>query len=157
MFNGLITFSDYVFSNNPYLINIKSSLENGGAATTVSGEGEFIGEDAFQQYKILKDIFLKGKSAWLRLPKAAPIKAKLTELNLMENARENMVSYSFSFEEVKEKYSEKIQVTYAEVKEEKSLWDIERIYGVSVSRIFELNPRLSSCYDILPGDKIRIA
>lgn len=157
MYGSNIMFADFEFSPNPYLIKIESVYDSQAVSSTVSGEGEFTGENAFSKYKFLKEIFLKGEAKWLRIPKVKPIFAKLMALDLIQNAKENMVSYSFRFEEVAEKYIKPDEISYAEIAEEKSLWDIERNYGVAVETLLELNPEIPDCYSVNKGGMIRIA
>lgn len=156
MYSGNVSFSDFVFSPNPYLLNVQSSFENDAFSTSVSGEGEFEGSGAFAQYKRLKEIFTKGETAWLRMPMLKPLKAKLIELGLKEDARENMVGYSFRFQEIVESFNKSDEISFVTVESEKSLWDIEKNYGTSVERLLELNDCVCDCYDIKTGDKIRI-
>lgn len=157
MYSGSMSFSDFIFSPNPYLLKAQSVLEDGVFLTNVSGEGEFEGETAFAKYKTLKEIFTRGDTAWLRMPMIKPLKAKLVELTLLEDARENMISFSFRFQEVKEEYIKNSEISYIKVEEEKSLWDIERKYGVACADLLGLNPDISDCYDIDEGERIRIA
>lgn len=157
MYSGNVKFSEFIFNPNPYLIKVESSYGEGASSTAVSGEGEFKGTNAFSKYKLLKELFMKGESAWLRLPKVKPLFAKLIGLNLIEDARENMVSYSFRFQEVEEKYTKPSEISYIVADDEKSLWDIERKYGVDVKTLLELNPEFPDCYSFATGDRIRIA
>lgn len=157
MYSGNITFSDFVFEPNPYLMNVESNYADDEFSTAVSGEGEFSGSDAFFKFKLLKEVFLRGETAWLRMPMVKPLRAKLIELNLKEDARENKLSYYFKFQEVKEKNNSSTPISYATVSDEASLWDIEKIYGVDVAELLELNPDFPDCYCIEKGKRIRIA
>ena len=86
-----------------------------------------------------------------------PLKAKLVELTLTEDARENMIGYSFRFQEVKEEYSSKNEMSFISVGEQKSVWDIEKDYAADAERILELNESISDCYDVHSGERIRIS
>ena len=157
MYSGNMIFSDFIFSPDPYLLKAQSTLEDGVFLTNVSGEGEFEGENAFSKYKRLKEIFSAGETAWLRMPMIKPLKAKLVELTLTEDARENMIGYSFRFQEVKEEYSSKNEMSFISVGEQKSVWDIEKDYAADAERILELNESISDCYDVHSGERIRIS
>lgn len=157
MYSGNMIFSDFIFSPNPYLLKAHSSLEEGVFLTSVSGEGEFEGENAFAKYKRLKEIFSAGETAWLRMPLIKPLKAKLVELTLSEDAVENKLGYTFRFQEVKEEYEPKNEMSFISVGEQKSVWDIERDYAADAEKILELNENISDCYDVHSGERIRIS
>lgn len=63
----------------------------------ITGSGVFFGEDAFQQFEALADLFAEGEAGDLLHPVWGRRYCYLTRLQLTQEPRDNYVSYSFEF------------------------------------------------------------
>ena len=71
----------------------------GTAARTVTGEGVFFGEAAYESLRTLETLLAQGGAGALTLPHVGTLQAVLTELEAEQEPRENFVRYRFTFVE----------------------------------------------------------
>lgn len=71
----------------------------GTAARTVTGEGVFFGETAYESLRTLEALLAQGGAGALTLPHVGTLQAVLTELEGEQEPRENFVRYRFTFVE----------------------------------------------------------
>lgn len=73
--------------------------ELGAAARTVTGEGVFFGEGAYESLRALEALLVQGGAGTLTLPHEGTMQALFTELEAEQEPRENFVRYRFTFVE----------------------------------------------------------
>ena len=66
---------------------------------TVTGEGVFFGETAYESLRTLEALLAQGGAGALTLPHVGTLQAVLTELEGEQEPRENFVRYRFTFVE----------------------------------------------------------
>lgn len=71
----------------------------GTAARTVTGEGVFFGETAYESLRTLEALLAQGGAGALTLSHVGTLQAVLTELEGGQEPRENFVRYRFTFVE----------------------------------------------------------
>ena len=71
----------------------------GTAARTVTGEGVFFGETAYESLRTLEALLAQGGAGALTLPHVGTLQAVLTELEGGQEPRENFVRNRFTFVE----------------------------------------------------------
>lgn len=155
--NGKMSFGNFIFPSNPYMIKISHSRtaavqkvpkENdfvwdmGINSRIISGEGEFFGDDCMEQFLSLKSIFENGGTDILYIPSQKPVYAVFKQLELRADDIEGVIRYSFVFVESFEK---RISKKYLRIVSDgkKDLWDIAFEYGTEAETLMELNPCIS--------------
>ncbi|MGN0522376.1 MAG: hypothetical protein ACI4IQ_07045 [Eubacterium sp.] len=163
-------FRDFEFPVNPSSIivasqrNISTSCSTDGSSTvqnvsqnpvTVSGEGEFFGEEPEKYCTQLNHMLRTGVSGWLFVPYAEPVKAFLSEFSYSKSVKKSCISYKFKFiqADLDRKESADFGYTYAQSGE--NAFDIAYREGVSVSDIMRLND-FKTPFDISDGDKVML-
>jgi spore coat assembly protein SafA len=185
-------FKDYVWPHNPrvYEISYKKdivshrvpfglySLQNMGRQHRVlKGEGEFVGEGAYEQFKALATVFYDSQPGTLVHPLWDVTTAYFAALSLRQEPTKDYVSYEFEFWECYNGYDASIktavstagsgkgQASSAKTASEKyytvvygdCLWSIAQKNGMSLSALVALNPQIKNPNLIYPGDRIRLA
>lgn len=69
----------------------------GGTRRIITGEGTFYGEAAFESFKLLMKVAEETEAGDLRHPVWGLRHCYLTKLELIQEPRENVVSYRFEF------------------------------------------------------------
>ena len=154
-------YKDYVWPHNPrvYTIEYKRTMgarkvpfgryhlqDLGPAQRVMRGEGEFVGEGAYGEFKKLATVFYAGGPG-----------------------------YSFAFWEGYDGHSTGVQVTGGggepetgpaastagerrhTVRQGETLWGIARDYGLSLTELIALNPQIKNPNLILAGEEVRLA
>jgi spore coat assembly protein SafA len=143
----------------------------------MKGEGEFVGEDAYEQFKALATVFYSDGPGVLVHPVWQTANAYFVELSLAQEPRQDYVKYTFTFWESYDGYQAYArsasatetagttgtaaatdstgEVWHTVVKGE-SLWKIAQNYGVEVTAVIALNPTLKNPNLIYPGEKVRV-
>lgn len=108
-------FRDYVWQNDPESLRIRFRREYqveprsdglwsvtniARMARTFEGEGVFYGETAYTQFSLLARMLYDGVAGTLVLPHWESARALLTELEILEEPRENYLHYRFAFVEL---------------------------------------------------------
>ena len=119
----------------------------------ITGSGVFCGENAGQDAHKLMQIFEKGGSSYLFMPRLAPIKAFFTDLTMRIGADSESIEYTFSFTEdcTEKRSSYPFGYTYAKAGE--NLYDIANRCEVSTESLFNANDFMDM-FSVREGDKV---
>lgn len=135
------------------------------------GEGEFVGEGAYDKFKELACLFYENSPGLLVHPVWQVAKAYFVGLTLEQEPRADYVRYTFEFWECTDRYdpagklvaAEEAKETAAAAEERwhqviqgESLWAIAGAYGVGVSDLIALNPQIKNPNLIYVGQKVRV-
>jgi len=182
-------FGDFVWPHNPRIYEIEYNrrivchkvpfglyalTDMGRDARILRGEGEFVGEDAYEQFKKLATVFFSDKPGLLVHPIWQSAPAWLVSLKLRQEPRKDYVSYEFEFWESFEGYelSAKAVLTAAEdtsgdqtvkerltytIKSGDTLWGLSRANGLSLSELLALNPQIRNPNIYYVGDLIYLS
>lgn len=164
-------FMGYTWHHNPKSLQIKCGktvvtlsipygtdvLQNfGEKLLTVSGTGELYGEDCLEQYETLRKLYEKGGEGVLCLPSLAPMYACFDELSILLNNTPNVLTYSFSFTQIKKSNTLNNQSEKVSVSSGQTLWDISYENGVDIATLVALNPDIMFINDLSECEAVRI-
>ena len=181
-------YKDYVWPHNPKVYSISyerkiaaykipfgtyTMQDMGLTYRVLRGEGEFVGEGAYEEFKCLASLFYQGGAGILVHPVWQSSNAHFVSLSLKQEPREDYVSYTFEFWEdhgvapagltkisgtaaSAETGGGHIAETYTVVSGD-TLWGIANRYGLSMTELIDMNPQISNPNLIHPGDSIRVA
>lgn len=155
----------------PYT-NINEIDDLGMKPREVSGEGEFIGEGAYEEFKKLASVFYNRGPGLLIHPIWQISNAVFNRLELAQEPTPNYVKYYFGFiedtgqtakiQEKKQASSDKPKTeqktkpkTYT-VKKGDTMWAIARRNGMSLQQLVQKNPQIKNPNLIYPGNKINL-
>lgn len=185
-------FKNFVWPHNPRVYSItyerriavhkipfgRHYLQSLGQTRRVlRGEGEFVGEGAYDTFKQLATVFYEETPGVLAHPVWMTTTAWFAGLELRQEPRRDYVAYSFEFWEVMTDGNggELERRTTGEPGTETgtadtgqgalwhtvirgdTLWGIARKYGVALNRIIALNPDIRNPNLIYPGQRVRIS
>ena len=183
-------YKDYVWPHNPrvYSIEYERSMgawkvpfgryqlqDLGPGHRVMRGEGEFVGEGAYEEFKRLATVFYSEGPGLLVHPVWQTANAYFVELSLSQEPRADYVKYAFTFWEEFDGHSTGTRVTTASggttggtaqagssgeqwytVVRGDTLWGIARRYGVGLADLISLNPQIKNPNLIYPGQKVRV-
>lgn len=186
-------FKSFVWPHNPRVYSIgferklavhkipfgRHCLQSLGQTRRVlRGEGEFVGDRAYDTFKRLATVFYEEEPGVLVHPVWMTTAAWFASLELRQAPRRDYVAYSFEFwetvggaEEARlsarpvdasggssggSGAEETGQGQYHTVVRGDTLWELSRRYGVELSRIIERNPSIRNPNLIYPGQRVRI-
>ena len=185
-----MTFKGFVWPHNPrvYTITFERKMANykvpfgrhylqslGQTRRVLRGEGEFVGEGAYDKFKELASIFYEETPGVLVHPVWVAATAWIVGLELRQEPRSDNVRYSFEFWEVYSGLTDKLeeranaaaapsggtesggQAAYHTVARGDTLWAIANRYGVSLSAIIQWNPQIRNPNLIRPGERVRVS
>ena len=185
-----MTFKGFVWPHNPrvYTITFERKMANykvpfgrhylqslGQTRRVLRGEGEFVGEGAYDKFKELASIFYEETPGVLVHPVWMAATAWFVGLELRQEPRSDYVRYSFEFWEVYSGLTDKLeeranaaaapsggtesggQAAYHTVARGDTLWAIANRYGVSLSAIIQWNPQIKNPNLIRPGERVRVS
>jgi spore coat assembly protein SafA len=130
------------------------------------GEGEFIGADAYDQFRKLASLIYSKEAGLLVHPLWQPCYAYLVELELVQEPLPNYVRYRFVFWEAPAQSAEGLKKveggsaraerseTSYTVRQGDTLWAIAKAQGISLQALLEVNPQIRNPNRIYPGDKV---
>ena len=147
----------------------------GQTRRVLKGEGEFVGEGAYDTFKALANVFYEETPGVLVHPVWMTTTAWFAGLELRQEPRRDYVAYSFEFWEVMSD-GNTTELTSAAVNSGgtaavggaaaqgewhtvvrgDTLWGLSRRYGVPLSQIIALNPDIRNPNLIFPGQRVRI-
>lgn len=183
-------YGEYVWPHNPktYEIDYKRRIvchkvpfgcyaltDMGRDQRILRGEGEFVGKDAYAQFKKLACMFYLDKPEVLLHPvwQAAP--AWFVELKLLQEPRMDYVRYSFEFWECYDGYELSIKQVVqqetgaapgtAQPAERKThvlqwgdtLWGLARANGLTLTQLLTLNPQIRNPNIYYVGDIVYLS
>lgn len=153
-----IIVSDKTDFSEQHLLTGKSLVFNGGVnALTVSGEGVFYGEDAFEQYLNLREIYKKNQSGLLSIGGINPFFAYIKKLEMKSVPIDDYIEYTFEFIETESKWKEnKTSKNFTIAKEGEDLWDISYRENISVDLLLSNNKNIKNTCDVKTGDRINL-
>jgi len=136
----------------------------GRSFRTLRGEGEFFGPNAYATFQELACLFYETGPGVLIHPVWQTSSAYFTELELLQEPRENYVRYRFAFREgyngyaglrsVNEAGSEEARfVTFSEGD---TLLAVAQRADTSLEALLALNPDIGNPNRVAPGQKVRI-
>ena len=182
-------YKDYTWPHNPrvYTISYERTMgahkvpfgryylqDLGPAQRVMKGEGEFVGEDAYEQFKKLATVFYAGGPGMLVHPVWQTSNAYFVELSLRQEPRPDYVRYTFTFWEgydgqstaLKEEKAvstaaaaasgESGRGTWHTVVQGDSLWVLAQRYGIGLTELITLNPQIKNPNLISVGQKVRV-
>lgn len=135
------------------------------------GEGEFVGEGAYDEFKKLASVFYDPGPGPLLHPVWQAAEAYFVELRLQQEPRRDYVRYRFTFCEDAPGEAETVARVegakppetaesaagqYHTVQAGETLWGIAGAYGVDLNRLIALNPQMKNPNLILPGERVRV-
>ena len=186
-------FKNFVWPHNPRVYSItyerklavhkipfgRHYLQSLGQTRRVlKGEGEFVGEGAYDTFKTLATVFYEETPGVLVHPVWVTTTAWFAGLELQQEPRRDYVAYSFEFWEVVSDSNTGLtavtensgvlgsvsaaigkaaaQGEWHTVVKGDTLWGLSRRYGVELSRLIALNPDIRNPNLIYVGQKVRI-
>ena len=185
-------FKDFVWPHNPrvYAITYERKLavhkipfgrhyiqSLGQTRRVLKGEGEFVGEGAYDTFKKLATVFYDETPGVLVHPVWMTTTAWFAGLELRQEPRRDYVAYSFEFWEVvggnntptltarkvetagtagTADAGSRQEAQWHTVVRGDTLWGISRRYGVALDRLIALNPDIRNPNLIYVGQKVRI-
>lgn len=181
-------FGDYVWPHNPrvYEIEYKRRIvchkvpfglytldDLGRDQRVLRGEGEFVGEDAYDEFKKLACTFYAKAPKTLVHPVWQNALAWMVKLKLRQEPREDYVAYEFEFWECYDGYeltakeivkaaseSKASQVekkTEYVVKRGDTLWGIANSNGMTLNALIARNPQIRNPNLIYVGDVVYLS
>ena len=123
---------------------------------TISGVGELYGEDCFEQYKKIEELYLDGKNGILCLPYLMPMYACFEKLSIEASTTPSVLTYSFSFSQLKKR--ERGEVSHSELilENDCTLWDVSHKSSVSIDKLIMLNPDIMFINDLKKGQVVKL-
>lgn len=181
-------FKNFVWPHNPRVYSIaydrKLAVQKipfgryhlqslGQTRRVLRGEGEFVGEHAYDTFKELASVFYEETPGVLVHPVWMTTTAWFASLELRQEPRRDYVAYSFEFWEVVDGAGDaklSVQAAASGAAADPSgeepqwhtvvlgdtLWELARRYGVELSRIIQLNPSIRNPNLIYAGQRVRI-
>ena len=159
----------------PFGLHYLQSL--GQTRRVLRGEGEFVGQRAYDTFKQLANVFYEETPGMLVHPVWMTTNAWFAALELRQAPRRDYVAYSFEFWEMvgdgntgaleRRTTAEPESGTgtadtgqgarWHTVVRGDTLWGIAGQYGVALDRIIALNPDIRNPNLIYPGQRVRIS
>ena len=176
-------FKDYVWPHNPATYSIDfardiAALKAAGGGCCLQdmgmryrvmrGEGEFVGEGAYAEFKKLATVFYDSTPGVLMHPLWDTARAYFVSLKLKQEPREDYVSYSFEFWECYDYYREKPEqllsagvsdsgaAEHHTVAEGESFRSIAQAHGMTAQALLALNPQIRNPNEVRAGDALRV-
>ena len=183
-------YKNYVWPHNPrvYSISFKRKVgvkevpfghyamqELGPSYRIMRGEGEFVGEGAYDEFKKLATVFYNEGPGLLVHPVWQTANAYFVELSLSQEPRADYVKYTFEFWECYDFYdtagstvtaaaavlsaveSGSAQAGQHTVVQGESLWGIANTYGVTLEQLLSWNPTIRNPNQLAVGQKVQVS
>lgn len=183
-------YKGYVWPHNPRIYTIRyerkvavhkipfgryAMQDLGLTRRVMTGEGEFYGPGAYDEFKKLATVFYQSGPGALIHPVWQSAKAYFVDLALAQEPRKDYVRYTFTFWEDFEGYSQSLTAKtavgtatttttttaaasgqYHTVVQGETLWAIAQTYGSTLGRLMVLNPQIKNPNVITPGQRVRV-
>lgn len=148
----------------------------GQTRRVLRGEGEFVGEGAYDTFKQLANLFYEETPGVLIHPVWMTATAWFVHLEVLQEPRPDYVRYAFEFWDVVEYVTAALKQTeegqsgteeeqdgaqsgtriWHTVARGETLWGLAVQYGVTVEGIVALNPSIRNPNLIYPGQRVRV-
>jgi spore coat assembly protein SafA len=183
-------YKDYTWPHNPevYSVEYQRRLavhpvpygqwvteDLGGTYRVLKGEGVFAGENAYEQFQQLAEVFRQDGPGLLVHPIWQTERAWFSSLTVTEEPMPDYVRYSFAFWEDWSGYDSDLtevsgggssqsggagtssgETADYTVRKGDTLWGIAKRYGVSLTALIAANPQIKNPNLIYPGDRVTI-
>lgn len=124
----------------------------------ISGTAELYGSGCFGVYEKLLRLRFQNRSEILAIPEVGAVRAVLSDLTVLCEARKDFLEIGFEFRTVTDgRKAEKLMPykTYT-ASEGESLWDIAYNSGTAIEKLVELNPSIRNINSLDEGKEVRI-
>ena len=173
-------FKNFIWPHNPVVYTItyerkmavhkvpfgRHHLQSLGQTRRVMrGEGEFVGEDAYETFSRLATVFYEETPGVLIHPVWVTTTAWFVHLKLEQEPRPDYVRYSFEFWEVIDEHDTSLsggtdggtegELWHTVVRGD-SLWSLAVAYDTTVDALVALNPSIRNPNLIVAGQKVRV-
>ncbi len=164
-------FMGYMWHHNPKSLNIESDkkvvrlsvpysfdiVQNfGESPVKITGTGELYSKDCLSQFERLNELFKKGECGVLCLPGVSPMYACFDTLTLIAQPTPDVLTYSFSFTQVKRRPKCDGVTRYADAGAYRSLWEVARDYNADIKTLIKLNPHIMFINDLSDAERVRV-
>ncbi len=182
-------FGDFVWPHNPKTYEIEYNRrivchkvpfglyalsDMGRDQRILRGEGEFVGENAYEEFRKLAAMFYSDEPRILVHPIWQSAPAWLVSLKLKQEPRKDYVSYAFEFWECFEGYqlsakavlnavtsstdaeTAKKRITYT-IKGGDTLWGLAKANSLSLAELLKLNPQIRNPNIYYVGDVVYLS
>lgn len=174
-------YKTFIWPHNPHTYSISFQRQVAGhkvpfgryclqdlglTARVLEGEGEFVGEDAYERFKELASLFYGGGAGLLIHPVWQTSNAYFTELSLTQKPLPDYVAYRFAFQEdsssCRTGLTSLTAATAAAAERSctlaqgDTLWAVALRYGVTLEELLAANPAISNPNRIQAGQKVVI-
>ena len=171
-------YRDFVWPNNPRVFEVKYRrtlhsyklpfsgyvVQNLGLQNKIiRGEGEFVGPQAYENFRKLAALFEENKGGKLVHPVWPTMRAYFASLSLKQEPKEDYISYSFEFWECEEQsgYTQNEldpdKSKYISAQENDTLALIATRYSKQLADLIRINPQVKNPDSIVKGQIIRIS
>lgn len=187
-------YKDYTWPHNPKVYSVERQRrlavhpvpfgrcviqDLGGMYRVLKGEGEFVGEGAYEEFQTLAEVFQQDGAGLLVHPVWQTERAWFAVLEVEEEPLPDYVRYRFEFWEDWNGYSGSLrEITAASgqtsgksgtvsntgaketavylVRKGDTLWGIAKRYGVTLTALIAANPQIKNPNLIYPGDRVTL-
>lgn len=186
-------YKDYTWPHNPRVCSVERKRrlavhpvpfgrcvlqELGGSCRVLQGEGEFVGQGAYEQFRQLAAVFQQEGAGLLVHPVWQTERAWFVSLTVEEEPLPDYVRYRFEFwedwtgydgglrevetaastpaaEAVTAEPGQRERSVYT-VRKGDTLWGIAKRYGVTQTALIAANPQIKNPNLIYPGDRVTL-
>lgn len=186
-------YKDYTWPHNPRVCSVERKRrlavhpvpfgrcvlqELGGSCRVLQGEGEFVGQGAYEQFRQLAAVFQQEGAGLLVHPVWQTERAWFVSLTVEEEPLPDYVRYRFEFwedwtgydgglrevetaastpaaEAVTAEHGQRERSVYT-VRKGDTLWGIAKRYGVTLTALIAANPQIKNPNLIYPGDRVTL-
>lgn len=131
----------------------------GNAGRVFEGEGEFYGPEAYNTFRRLAAVFCESGAGVLYHPSWRSCTAWFTSLQLLQEPREDYVSYGFVFQAEPMSDAEKIVTLLPDavtLGQDETLTALSDRYHLSMKELMDLNPEIANPAEAAAGTKVVI-
>lgn len=143
----------------------------------MTGEGEFYGPEAYDEFKKLASVFYQGGAGTLVHPVWQTARAYFVDLALVQEPRKDYVRYTFTFWEDYEGYDQGLTEetdgggtdtaaasasagesggTWHTIAQGETLWAVAQTYGLTLAGLLLLNPQITNPNVVQAGQQVKV-
>lgn len=119
----------------------------GGAGRIFEGAGEFYGPDAYRTFRALAAVFCQSGAGLLYHPSWQGCTAYFTALQLLQEPREDYISYAFTFQAAGMEDGEAVREALPEtvtLGQDDTLAGVCARYGMKLQEVLAKNPQIAN-------------